>query len=140
MNFIRFLIGFFAFFLLCSESSLYIPVNSCQICGWRVFRPSLYLIFSSSLQGFWQSKSFEVCWSSVYQFFLLWTVFLLSSLGTLWPALHIKDFLPFSTSFIILYFTFVCNILSINFYKSYDIQVKVHFVLPRKSSCPIIIC
>lgn len=48
----------FAFLLLCSGSSLHIPVSSCQICGWYVFCPSLYLIFSSFLIGFLAEQKF----------------------------------------------------------------------------------
>lgn len=71
------------------------------------FVPVCTLYLHLLYRVFGRAKVLEVCWSSVYQFSLLWTVFLLSSPRTVYQPLYSEAFLIFfSESFMVLGFTF----------------------------------
>lgn len=59
----------------------------------KIFSPNPWLIFSSSSLGLLQRKSFLFGRSPIYHFFLLWIMFMVSSLRTLFPTQVSKDFL-----------------------------------------------
>lgn len=54
--------------------------------------PGLYLIFSSSKEGLWQSKMSAFCWGPIYQFFLLRIILWVSGLRTLHLPPGLQDF------------------------------------------------
>ena len=87
--------------------NIFLMLVLCQIHGLQIFFPasSLSLHFFSVFNG---AKVFKFWRCPVSQFFLIWIMFLISNIKTLYTALHYKAFsLMFSSrSFAVLYLTF----------------------------------
>lgn len=76
--------------LLCFESFLYTLHTRLLICDLRIYSPSMY--FHSLNNIFIRAKIFLLCWSLIYQYFLLWVTFLASNLRILCLILIMKIF------------------------------------------------